>query len=260
MRSNREPPERSGCICRSASRSCPATASSSASRVRVSRSAVARSSTSIRSFRRRRRNPIATSSGWSVTGRADVDHLRRLTGELRAPDVGRWAVDPAALAATRRTPRGRGGRRGSRTRDCSTRRVRASRARGARRHHHRWGTGPAAGSTDVLADSDLVARLEADPFAPPDLDDADPAEIRELVRRRACAGRWCGLRRERHRRGGRVVARLLADQPDGITVAEARDAWGTTQVRVPLITRLDETGVTRRRGDLRIAGPRLPQG
>jgi selenocysteine-specific elongation factor len=59
----------------------------------------------------------------------------------------------------------------------------------------------------------------------------------------------------------RVVARLLADQPDGITVAEARDAWGTTRkFAIPLITRLDETGVTRRRGDLRIAGPRLPQG
>ena len=57
----------------------------------------------------------------------------------------------------------------------------------------------------------------------------------------------------------RVVARLLADQPDGITVAEARDAWGTSRkFAIPLITRLDETGVTRRRGDLRIAGPRLP--
>ncbi|NDH22745.1 MAG: hypothetical protein EBY49_02060, partial [Actinobacteria bacterium] len=44
-------------------------------------------------------------------------------------------------------------------------------------------------------------------------------------------------------------------------VVEARDAWGTTRkFAIPLITRLDETGVTRRRGDLRIAGPRLPQG
>jgi len=52
----------------------------------------------------------------------------------------------------------------------------------------------------------------------------------------------------------------LAHQPDGITVAEARDAWGTTRkFAIPLITRLDETGVTRRRSDLRVAGPRLPQ-
>ena len=33
-------------------------------------------------------------------GRVDIDHLRRLTGERREPDVGRWAVDPTALAAT----------------------------------------------------------------------------------------------------------------------------------------------------------------
>ena len=58
----------------------------------------------------------------------------------------------------------------------------------------------------------------------------------------------------------KVVARLLVDQPDGITVADARDAWGTTRkFAIPLITRLDETGVTRRRDDLRIAGPRLPE-
>ena len=142
MRSNREPPERSGCICRSASRSCPATASSSASRVRVSRSAAARSSTSIRSFRRR--------------GEPDRD-VERVVRERAASTSTTCADSPANSERPtsaggrsipppwrhrRRTPQGRGGRRGSRTRDCSTRRVRASRARGARRHHHRWGTGP----------------------------------------------------------------------------------------------------------------------
>ncbi|MCY4663972.1 MAG: SelB C-terminal domain-containing protein, partial [Acidimicrobiaceae bacterium] len=58
----------------------------------------------------------------------------------------------------------------------------------------------------------------------------------------------------------RVVARLLADQPEGVTVAEVRDAWGTTRkYALALLARLDSTGVTRRRGDLRIAGSRLPQ-
>jgi selenocysteine-specific elongation factor len=120
----------------------------------------------------------------------------------------------------------------------------------------------AANSIDVLADSDLVARLEADPFAPPELDDADPAEIRELVRRGALVQEGgVVFAASAIDEAARVVARLLADQPDGITVAEARDAWGTTRkFAIPLITRLDETGVTRRRGDLRIAGPRLPQG
>jgi selenocysteine-specific elongation factor len=119
----------------------------------------------------------------------------------------------------------------------------------------------ATDSIDVLADSDLVARLEADPFSPPDLDNDDPAEIRELVRRGALVQEGgVVFAASAIDEAARDVARLLADQPDGITVAEARDGWGTTRkFAIPLITRLDETGVTRRRGDLRIAGPRLPQ-
>jgi selenocysteine-specific elongation factor len=58
---------------------------------------------------------------------------------------------------------------------------------------------------------------------------------------------------------GQVVARLLADTPEGVTVAQIRDALGTTRKYVmPLVGLLDAAGMTRRRGDLRIAGPRLP--
>jgi len=195
-------------------------------------------------------------------GRVDIDHLRRLTGERREPDVGRWAVDPTALAATagelREAVAGAGdlgldiapldefARAVLETLDDIT--VDGVRAR-------------ATDSIDVLANSDLVARLEADPFSPPDLDNVDPAEIRELVRRGALVQEGgVVFAASAIDEAARVVARLLADQPDGITVAEARDGWGTTRkFAIPLITRLDETGVTRRRGDLRIAGPRLPQ-
>jgi selenocysteine-specific elongation factor len=42
-------------------------------------------------------------------------------------------------------------------------------------------------------------------------------------------------------------------------VAEARERWGTSRkYALPLLARLDSTGVTRRRGDVRIAGRRLP--
>jgi len=185
-------------------------------------------------------------------GRVDIDHLRRLTGERREPDVGRWAVDPTALAATAGelgldiAPLDEFARAVLETLDDIT--VDGVRAR-------------ATDSIDVLANSDLVARLEADPFSPPDLDNVDPAEIRELVRRGALVQEGgVVFAASAIDEAARVVARLLADQPDGITVAEARDGWGTTRkFAIPLITRLDETGVTRRRGDLRIAGPRLPQ-
>jgi selenocysteine-specific elongation factor len=57
----------------------------------------------------------------------------------------------------------------------------------------------------------------------------------------------------------RTVAGLLAARPDGFTVAEARDALGTSRKFVlPLLAELDARGITRRRGDLRIGGPRLP--
>jgi selenocysteine-specific elongation factor len=57
----------------------------------------------------------------------------------------------------------------------------------------------------------------------------------------------------------RIVARLLASSPEGVTVAQVRDALGTTRKYIlPILAHLDAGGVTRRRGDLRIGGPRLP--
>lgn len=45
---------------------------------------------------------------------------------------------------------------------------------------------------------------------------------------------------------------------DGATVAEIRDALGTTRkYAVPLCEWMDQAGITRRRGDLRIAGVNL---
>ena len=47
--------------------------------------------------------------------------------------------------------------------------------------------------------------------------------------------------------------------PDGFTVAELRDELDITRKHaLPLVNELDARGITRRRGDLRIAGPRLP--
>ena len=57
----------------------------------------------------------------------------------------------------------------------------------------------------------------------------------------------------------RLAAQLLDDSPDGFTVAQFRDATGASRKFVlPLVAELDARGVTRRRDDLRIAGPRLP--
>jgi len=58
----------------------------------------------------------------------------------------------------------------------------------------------------------------------------------------------------------RRIAGMLAAQPNGITVAEVREELGTSRkYALPLLAHLDRTGVTRRREDVRIGGPRLPE-
>jgi selenocysteine-specific elongation factor len=52
---------------------------------------------------------------------------------------------------------------------------------------------------------------------------------------------------------------LVQRHPEGFTVAQFRDEIGASRKHaLPLVAELDARGITRRRGDLRIAGPRLP--
>jgi selenocysteine-specific elongation factor len=122
------------------------------------------------------------------------------------------------------------------------------------------GRARAASAADPLAGHPYIAALEAEPFAPPAATGVDPAQLRELVRRGLVIeqdGIWFAP--AALEAAARLVASLLASQPEGVTVAVVRDALGTTRKHaLPLLARLDATGVTRRRGDVRIAGPRLP--
>jgi len=57
----------------------------------------------------------------------------------------------------------------------------------------------------------------------------------------------------------RAAAMLLHTHPGGFTVSQFREALGNTRKHaVPLAAELDAMGVTRRRDDVRIAGPKLP--
>jgi selenocysteine-specific elongation factor len=52
---------------------------------------------------------------------------------------------------------------------------------------------------------------------------------------------------------------LLRVEPDGVSVAAVRSALDTSRKwALPLLAILDATGVTKRVGELRIAGPDLP--
>ncbi|MFP5578796.1 MAG: SelB C-terminal domain-containing protein [Acidimicrobiia bacterium] len=118
----------------------------------------------------------------------------------------------------------------------------------------------AADAVDPLDGHPWLDQLAAEPFMPPGPPpDLTRNEIRELVRRGAVVevdGVAFGA--DAIEQACEVVRRLLAEQPDGVTVAQIRDGLGTSRKYVlPLLAHLDATGRTRRRGDLRIAGPRL---
>jgi len=101
--------------------------------------------------------------------------------------------------------------------------------------------------------------FEAEPFAPPAASGFDRDELRRLVQ----SGRLITLDgihfpTSAIDRAHDVVRQLLALKPEGFSASEFRDALGTSRkFAIPLAEALDARGITRRRGDVRIAGPRL---
>ena len=200
---------------------------------------------------------VVRERGW--VGSAE---LERLTGERREPDVGQWVVDPEALQTTLAGLREALDESGPLGVELSSlddyQRAAAALLDEAAIDGGRLRV---ADETDPLVDHPFVAALEATPFAPPAPDGVDRVELRELVRRgRVVEEDGIFFAASAVEAAGRLAGRLLADDPDGFTVSAFREAAGNTRKHaMPLLSRLDNTGVTRRRGDVRIAGPRLPE-
>jgi selenocysteine-specific elongation factor len=112
---------------------------------------------------------------------------------------------------------------------------------------------------DEFTDHPFRAALRASPFAPPDPNGVDRGELRELVRRKLVIEQdGVYFAPEAMDQAAAVIAELLSTHTDGVTVSEVRDALGATRKHVlPLLAWFDANGRTRRRGDVRIAGPRL---
>jgi selenocysteine-specific elongation factor len=113
---------------------------------------------------------------------------------------------------------------------------------------------------DPLADHPYLRALEASPWQPPDPAGVDRAELRELVRREfVISSDGVFFARSAAALAAQKVAELFVTHPDGVTVSQIRDVLGTTRKYIlPLVGWMDNSGITRRRGDLRIPGPRLP--
>ncbi|HZQ59322.1 MAG TPA: selenocysteine-specific translation elongation factor [Acidimicrobiales bacterium] len=203
---------------------------------------------------------VIAERGW-----VDAAHLERLTGVALAPTLGRWVVDKGELSAARAALRSAVANAGAPGVDVAALddRQRAVLAAGLDGVVVRSGRAVDASLTsDGLppAAATLLAGLEASPFSPPDVAPAERGAARELQRRGLAveAGPvWFAASAVTSAAG--VVARLLAAAPGGVTVSEVREALGSSRKHVvPLLEHFDASGVTRRRGDVRVGGPRLP--
>jgi selenocysteine-specific elongation factor len=199
---------------------------------------------------------IIAEHGW-----IDADELQALTGELRPPTLGRWVVDPRALAGTANAVRARVEQAGELGLDVAAldERERATLgliddvavANGRVR---------VAAAPDPLAAHPFLALLEAGRFAPPDAAGVDKAQLRELVRRTLVVERdGIFFHPTAIDAAALAAAALLRDHPGGFTISQFREALAITRKHaLPLAAVLDARGITRRRDDVRIAGPKLP--
>jgi selenocysteine-specific elongation factor len=198
---------------------------------------------------------VVAERGW-----VEVHELERLTGERHEPTVGRWVTDPAAVTAlaeglvqavSTAGPLGLDiaaldDRQRAVLADLPTLQVDAGRVLPVE-------------VRDPLADHPVVQQLRSAGCAPPDVT-LPRDELRELVRRQLLIQLdGIAFHPDALDIAASAAARLLQAHPDGFTVSQLRDELGITRKHaVPLAAELDARAVTRRRDDLRIAGPRLP--
>ena len=253
------------CACPCPCRCCPVTASCSARAAGTRPSVAARCSTSPRSWPR---PGPARPFGGPRHRRAGLGRrrpARRLTGEHREPDLGRWVAAPGALDALVAALAERVDGAGALGLDVATLDERSRSALalvpGVAVDAGRALAGGGPGSAGVTPGTGRpgggrvrAARGRAGP---------DRAARAGAPRARGRVGRAPvrAVGRGPGGPGGGAAAggAHAAAGEGGFTVGHVRDAVGATRKHVvPLLAELDRRGVTRRRGDRRIAGPRLP--
>jgi selenocysteine-specific elongation factor len=203
---------------------------------------------------------------WRVVrerGWVGADELERLTGARLAPTVGAWVVDPAAATDTRQrlheaVDEAPPGGVDLASLDERTRSLVDSDEALEVRH----GRVRRRGADDPFASHPYLAALQAALFQPPSPVEAGAsmADVGELVRRGLVVREddvWFSPAAVDG--AAQAAADLLAAAPGGFTVSDLRLRLGTSRrFALALLTHLDREGVTRRRGDVRTGGPRLP--
>jgi selenocysteine-specific elongation factor len=202
---------------------------------------------------------VIAERGW-----IDADQLERLTGECRPATVDRWVMAPDALDAVRQQiadAAAVAGRTGIDVASLSEieRAVLSSGLPAVKVTGDRVVAAAEANTELSAAAQRVLMELNAEPWSPPDIALGDRGARRELERAGLviqAGDLWFSS--SAVDAAVAVLAGLLAQRPEGLTVSEVREALGTSRkYALPLLAHLDANGVTRRRGDVRIAGPRL---
>ena len=199
---------------------------------------------------------VVAEHGW-----IDAAELLALTGVERAPTLGRWVVAPRALEATTQRVCERVALAGPMGLDISAfDDLERAVLPGVAGIEVANGRAREAEVRDPLADHPFVASLAAGRFAPPDATGVDRTELRELVRRGLVVERdGVHFHPSAIDEAARAAAALLGAHPAGFTVSQFREVLGITRKHaLPLAAELDGRGITRRRDDVRIGGPKLP--
>jgi selenocysteine-specific elongation factor len=192
-------------------------------------------------------------------GIIDADRLEVLTGQHRPPTHGPWILSPGFASHTADLLRAAVARSGPSGLEIATltdaeravlRSVDDLVVGGGRVHR--------PGTDDGLADHPWLLALRQSPFAPPDPGDTPSREVRQLKQ----AGLVVEHDGIHFATGSLETARqrlmsALTDLPDGITISQLRALLGTSRkYAIPIANAFDGRGITRRRGDRRVAGPR----
>jgi selenocysteine-specific elongation factor len=193
-------------------------------------------------------------------GQIEARHLWLLTGEQRTANLGQWVVDRDVMARRQHeltaavTASGDAGVDLASLDEMARLLVALDDAVVVSDGRVR----PVA-AHDPVAEHPFLAELLAGGVQPPAPEGIDRDTIRQWVKRSLVVEREGLLfHPEALQHAVAVTRELLKTRPQGFTVAEFRDALGVTRkYAMPLVAELDARGITRRRDDYRIAGPRL---
>ena len=198
---------------------------------------------------------IISEHGWIT-----VDHLEALTGQRWEPTVKHWVVNPPLVEELSKEVLRlieEGGTLGVNLSNLNQRQrdiVELLQDVVIEGNYLRK-----EGEGDLTGHS-FLQDLKKNLFKPPDPISIDKSELRELVRRGLVVEEGgIFFSPEATEEATRVLASMLKEKPEGITVGEIREELRTTRKYVlPLLAYLDSSGITIRRGDVRLAGKRMP--